>query len=543
MTTYIVDFKQGTSESQIQEFLTQRGLSISTVFDRLGLVYQVTSTDPALLTGANDPSSSQIIEHFVNDSDQELSLLGVFEVPQPNYAQVAVDPSNDENWWKVYSLTGSEWDTETKMISRKGTNSNVYVMDSGIADSHPDFVGANIVKLYSVTGEFADNNGHGTAIASLISGRRCGVTDACVKVVKVFDPNIPLYQSTLLNAMNAILTDYFNNNGKTGVVNMSWTIPKNTLIESKIQTLIDAGLYVVCAAGNNGMPIENVTPASMTDVLTVGAYNQDFEPCDFSNYQASSIAVSAGFSNFGEVDGWAPGCDIIVADSSSGGFSVANGTSVAAAITSASLAYNLSPIIDANGLVYGPIVNDLKNKTVLRNMAFTDRPLLILDPNQYDESSNRIVGFSAFQTKNYPAVLSLRLRQGQQNAVPLFRNQSVKSIAYDSNAFPSGLTLEPGGLLIGDPVIDFQGKKSKVVETEMTVTFTDDTTKTVPIQMAIFASDFDETQVSPDDPILEFTTANLYVCFLTTCGIYACGSWWCYDVLYPKYGSCICFGN
>jgi hypothetical protein len=542
MTKFIVDFKQDTSESQINEFLTQRGLTVRSVFDKLGLVYHVESSDPSLLAGSNDPAVSPLVEHFINDSDQELSLLGVFEVPQINYADVSVDPTLDENWWKIYSMTGTEWDTEAKTLPRKGANSTVYVMDSGIADSHADFVGANIVKLFSITGEYSDTTGHGTAIASVIAGRRCGVTDACIKVVKIFDQNIPLYQSSLLNAMNAIMTDYVNSNGKISVVNMSWTIPKNSYIESKIQTMIDMGLYVVCAAGNNGVPIENVTPASMKSVITIGAYNQDFEPCDFSNYQASSIAVTAGSTNHGEIDGWAPGQDILVADVATGGFSLASGTSMAAAIASSAYAYNLTALVDGNGIMYAPLVSTFSDKEIFVYMGVNDRPLLILDPNKYSEDSNRLVGFLAFLNKKIPAAITIKLVQGKQNAAPLFKGQKVKSISYDSAVFPQGLTLEHGGFLVGDPIIDLEGKKAKIIDSEVQVTFTDDTTVNTPIQIAVMASDFNVDEVEDSDPILAFTAANIYVCFGSYCGFYACGSWFCYDIGY-KSVQCTCAGN
>ena len=195
-------------------------------------------------------------------------------------------------------------------------------------------------KLYSITGSFDDTVGHGTAIASIISGRTCGLTDATIKVVKIFDPTVATKQSDILAALDAIATD-FTSQSSPGIINMSWSIAKNSFIDSRIQSLIDVGAIVVCSAGNSGVPIENVTPASISSALTIGAYNTEFEPCDFSNYTGSSLSLTQNETNRGALDGWAPGIDIWSAGLNDS-FYYVSGTSISAAIATCGLAYNFS---------------------------------------------------------------------------------------------------------------------------------------------------------------------------------------------------------
>ena len=194
------------------------------------------------------------------------------------------------------------------------------MLDSGIDLTHSEFTGKDISLVYSLTGDFNDTNGHGTGLASLMVGNTCGVTSTSIKVVKIFDDNQPTKQSDFLHALDAILTDMNSNINKFSIINCSWAINKNIYIEDKIKHLINAGALVVASAGNSGKPIEEVTPASMPDVLTIGAYNSDFVPCDFSDYSNPSVvSLTQGQVNTGTLDAWAPGEQIWIANPTSKG--------------------------------------------------------------------------------------------------------------------------------------------------------------------------------------------------------------------------------
>ena len=148
-------------------------------------------------------------------------------------------------------------------------------------------------------------------------------------------------QSDMVNALDSIYQDFVNNDVGFAIINCSWTISKNLFIESKLQALMNLGMVVVAAAGNNGIPIENVTPASMESTLTIGSYNSNLVPSNFSNYTGSVISVSPNETNYGALDGWAPGEQIYCATLNNG-YGLVAGTSIASGIHSAVCAYNLS---------------------------------------------------------------------------------------------------------------------------------------------------------------------------------------------------------
>lgn len=317
---YLIDFKNDTLSADIQQYCTDHNITVIKQFDKLGLVFEV-SADV-------EPPVTSIIEYVINDEHAPISLL--------NRDTVSFDSAVDSNWWKMATLDLHDYDQPTIVHRLNSKNMNVYIVDSGITSSHPEFVGVSVENIYSYDGTFDDINGHGTAIASIISGNTCSLSNADLKVVKIFG-STPTLQSHLLAAFDAIIA-HAATTPFPSIVNLSWIINKNSYIEGKIQKLIDNNIAVVCSAGNSGTPIPDVTPASMFDVITVGAYGQDFEPCDFSNYTGSGITNTSGAVNHGEIDMWSPGIDILAANID-GSYHIVSGTSIAAAIHSATLAF------------------------------------------------------------------------------------------------------------------------------------------------------------------------------------------------------------
>ena len=103
---------------------------------------------------------------------------------------------------------------------------------------------------------------------------------------------------------------------KPSVINMSLGGEIDEALDDLSNELVDAGVYVVAAAGNEKMDACEVSPARARGVFTVGA-------TDLRDGRAS-------FSNYGEcVDIWAPGV-MIASASHKGGFTFLQGTSMAA---------------------------------------------------------------------------------------------------------------------------------------------------------------------------------------------------------------------
>lgn len=193
-------------------------------------------------------------------------------------------------------------DGNTVARSRMGSGITVYVIDTG--------VGAE------------DCNGHGTVVASMISGDEYGVANgADVVGIKALDCTGWGTASDIINAINWVKN---NADPETSVVNMSLGGLPNAAVDAAVSDLSNL-MPVVVAAGNSSTSACNASPARVPNAITIAAYDQ---------YNFRSI-----FSNFGPcVDLWVPGTAIDGIDKS-GNRVQWSGTSMATALASGSIAY------------------------------------------------------------------------------------------------------------------------------------------------------------------------------------------------------------
>lgn len=334
---YILDFKNTTTDEQISSYLSENSLTVVKTYNHFDKIF--------IVSGNSLPPKTDILEHVVEDHDHGISLLENVDIIHFLSVTSEVNLNDEKNWWKIALFNSVDFEKESQQIKKVGSRITVYLLDSGVNLNHIDFSDGRVENLFSFNNDFTDTKGHGTALASVMTGKECGISSAKVKSVKIFDVNQPTLQSDMLSALDAVLVDFLNNGQKRSILNLSWAIPKNDYIEAKLNYLISLGLNVVCAAGNSGAPISDVTPASMKNVIKVGAFNQNFEACDFSNYEGGShVSVTSNTTNYTDnhrdLFGWAPG-EMIYAANKDGTFGYTAGTSVACAIASAVLAHNL----------------------------------------------------------------------------------------------------------------------------------------------------------------------------------------------------------
>ncbi len=509
---YLVDFKNTATDSEIQAYLAAHGCTVLKEWDNFDKVF--------LVEANSAPPATDITEHVVLEDG--VTITPHYDLnnhwgrhDDPNQDSITVDTSDEKDWWKNYSYEQPVFDEPTLTLARFGEHIVAYVMDSGFTDnSNGEFTGVNVVNLYSILGnDFSDSNGHGTAMSSLISGRTCGITDATIKVVKIFDDNTPTLQSQFLDALDAIISDH--NPAKFAVLNCSWTIPKNTFIEAKLRTLNDSGVFIVASAGNNGVEIEDVTPASMPEALTVGAYNKDLQPCSFSNYSDLLTSDQLGTTNHGELDGWAPGERIWAYGVQYGWV---QGTSPAAAITSAVVINNLHRYCGNTG-VRLPYAHDWNLNTLNQNavvsLAFSRKDLLDLSDPKYASSVNRIATLYDFNNSNtVPPTdeFNLSIRVGSKGEAGLMAQvvdpYTTKSVV-DISPMPSFCQLLPSGMLYGNPTISdgpADGETYKQYVWQFTKTNMDDVAETVTVNIYVLHENYQPSDL-PDDHIINISLA------------------------------------
>ena len=261
-----------------------------------------------------------------------------------------------------YTNAGGRWGIEKIQLPEAWDittgSSTVYVavIDTGIDGDHPDFQGRiNSWRCRDFTsGEedipvgVIDDEGHGTMMAGIIGAsgdNGIGITGACwnVKLVslKVMDSQGNCYSSI---AMMAI--DYANLQGFP-IINFSigWYDDDNNENDNEFSnyhqqydyalgTVIGSysGLFV-CSAGNANFDNDEIDHAPsnycLNNMIVVGASTSSDEKWYKSNYGKQ------------KVDLFAPGDDIL-STSSTGGYALGDGTSIAAAYVSGVAALLLS---------------------------------------------------------------------------------------------------------------------------------------------------------------------------------------------------------
>jgi hypothetical protein len=506
---FIIDFVEKTKKTAIDKYIADNKCVVRDVLDKLGDAY--------LVDAPSKPADAAIVKSIVSDDDG-IQLLGELS---PVRESKTVSVHDDDNWWKVAVIPKIDYDKDTFKLARGAKGVRVYLMDSGILETHEDFKSKDITLLHSFTGEFADHSGHGTALASVIIGETCGITEAALKVVKIFEPGRPTYVSDILTALQKISEDFSANSNTPSILNMSWAITKNEYVESKIMYLISQGVVCVAAAGNSGVAIPDVSPAAMPLVVTVGAFNQHLTPSDFTNFTGDSAHnFTAGETNAGiGLDLFAPGEHIRVANND-GGYGYSLGTSIAAAITTACVAFTQGTLNHTYDM--------LDPMTTLEHFQtnFVTRGLLTLE-GKYANSPNSIPKCSAkmHELTDGPGVNTAPVRVvalGEKIAVEAFSAINFTSATIEPNEL--GLTMDGNWIVGMAPKDGIETSKTYTVK----VTAKNETqTEIINATIAVY-------NIKAYPTVTEAYVNSGLVLLSPCCGCASCGLIICCDACNPK---------
>lgn len=416
----LIDFENSATNSEIENFLSCNGLEIVKIFDSFEKLY--------LVSGPTVPTHTDIVREIVPED--------ILDIKPLDYNTVTILKSEDNDWWKFASISSPTKNLDHISVSRLGGDAIVYLMDSGVEISHSEFSESTISNLFSFNNDAGDYNGHGTAIASVLCGKTCALSAPIVKSVKVFQQGVNTTIIDLMFALEAVGIDAANTPNKFHVLNISWGIDKNAWLESKLRELILKNIVVVAAAGNSGVSIENITPASMPDVFTVGAFNSNLTSCNFTNY-VSAITNTNNFVNNGNINVWAPGQDIMVAVPG-GTYGQAGGTSIAAGVHSAAVAYNSFYLLN-NGQP-GTLDHQILNYISIGNKDF-----LSLDEVYTTADNFMTVFYTSYNGIDVIGKKDFTVELLVENDVPfekvLFLRNMFKSISV-LNTLPEGITID-----------------------------------------------------------------------------------------------------
>ncbi|MER7515574.1 S8 family serine peptidase [Streptomyces sp. NPDC126499] len=199
--------------------------------------------------------------------------------------------------------------------SGNGAGVRAYVLDTGIDYRHQEF-GGRAAFGFDAMGDGrrgADCQGHGTHVAGTVGGRTYGVArKASLVSVRVLGCDGKGDWAGIIAGIDWVA----KNAVRPAVANISLGGERSEAVNAATDALYATGVLPVVAAGNSAVDACDVSPASATGALTVGATNADDEETHFSNW-GRCLSV------------YAPGQNILSAKL--GGGSVAHdGTSMAA---------------------------------------------------------------------------------------------------------------------------------------------------------------------------------------------------------------------
>ena len=181
-----------------------------------------------------------------------------------------------------------------------GTGSTIYIGDTGVLE-HEDLAGRISPSGFAGFNDewgTRDCNGHGTHVATTAAGSQYGVAkNATIVPIRLLNCAGGGTVSGVIAALDWILSPTNPNPKTQAVLNLSIGGGKSESLNDAIERLVNSGITVVVAAGNDRTDACTKSPSSAINAITVGAI--------------TASDAKASYSNIGScLDIFAPGSEI-----------------------------------------------------------------------------------------------------------------------------------------------------------------------------------------------------------------------------------------
>src|SRR5438132_719556 len=271
---------------------------------------------------------------------------GVVRIAYDAPVKIQGDPLNNccDRLQSVYPAAVdavSQWNGNAKL---RGTGIGIAVIDSGVRQSHPDFMGANVWDpstrriplllngMLGVTASGRDDNGHGTFVAGIIAGRGWGLPgsqddgqyigiapDSNIISIKVSDSTGMAHVSDVISGIEWAAKNRQTYNIR--VINLSMVSSmvssyKTDMLDAAVELAWLQGLVVVVAVGNAGPNAHITSPANDPYVISVGATDDMGTTAVYDDALAPFSSYGMTLDGVSKPDLVAPGRRIVSALSS-----------------------------------------------------------------------------------------------------------------------------------------------------------------------------------------------------------------------------------
>ena len=185
-----------------------------------------------------------------------------------------------------------------------GAGSTIYVGDTGVL-LHQDLAGRVSPSGYTTFNDergTVDCNGHGTHVATTAAGTQYGVAkNATIVPIRLLDCNGSGRYSGVIASLDWILSPANPNPKTQAVLNLSIGGPKSDALNDAIERLVNEGITVIVAAGNERVDACTRSPASAANAITVGATGEGDLKASYTNF-GTCVDINAPGSNI--TAGW-----------------------------------------------------------------------------------------------------------------------------------------------------------------------------------------------------------------------------------------------
>jgi subtilisin family serine protease len=203
----------------------------------------------------------------------------------------------------AHTQTSAPWDLDridqpalplngTYDYSSEGAGVTVYIIDTGIETRNVDFGSRAVFGTNTVDRNDSDCNGHGTHVAGTVAGTTYGVAKLAKLVgVKALNCGGSGTTAGVIAGMDWVTAHHIPDKS---VANMSLGGGSSPAMNDAVNRMVESGVFVAAAAGNNNQNACNFSPAGAPAAFTVAASDSSDSKASWSNHGPCVDAYAPG---------------------------------------------------------------------------------------------------------------------------------------------------------------------------------------------------------------------------------------------------------